>query len=83
MEGVSFHRLAQRELFDEAIQFYDSESPGLGAAFLNEVERCTQAIQKHPEAGQPSSEPSAGGLFAVFPMPSYIPSNLTAYECSR
>jgi plasmid stabilization system protein ParE len=51
MEGVSFHRLAQREL-DEAIQFYDAESPGLGAAFLNEVERCAQAIQKYPEAGQ-------------------------------
>ena len=51
MERVSFHRLAQREI-DDAIHFYNSESPGLGTAFLTEVERCTQAIQKYPEAGQ-------------------------------
>ena len=51
MERVSFHRLAQREL-DDAIQFYDTETLGLGTAFLNEVERCTQAIQTYPEAGQ-------------------------------
>ena len=48
---VSFHRLARREL-TEAAQFYDVESPGLGLSFLDEVEHCTQAILKHPEAGQ-------------------------------
>lgn len=51
MERVSYHRLARRELI-EAAQFYDSESPGLGSAFLDEVERCTQAIVDYPEAGQ-------------------------------
>ena len=51
MERVSFHRLARRE-FNEAAQFYDLESPGLGSAFLNEVERSTRAILEHPEAGQ-------------------------------
>jgi plasmid stabilization system protein ParE len=50
MERVSYHRLAQREL-NEAAQFYDSESPGLGSAFLDEIERCTQAIVNFPEAG--------------------------------
>ncbi len=49
MERVSYHRLARREL-NEAAQYYESESPGLGAAFLDEVERCTQAIVKFPEA---------------------------------
>ena len=51
MERVSFHRLAQREI-EEAVQFYNLESPGLGAAFLDEVEHCTQTILQYPEAGQ-------------------------------
>jgi plasmid stabilization system protein ParE len=50
MERVSYHRLARREL-NEAAQFYDSESLGLGSAFLDEVERCTRAIADYPEAG--------------------------------
>jgi len=50
MERVSFHRLARREL-NEAAHFYDSESPGLGSAFVDEVERCTRAILEYPEAG--------------------------------
>ncbi|MGQ0557125.1 MAG: type II toxin-antitoxin system RelE/ParE family toxin [Nitrospiraceae bacterium] len=35
---------------NEAAQYYESESPGLGAAFLDEVERCTHAIVTFPEA---------------------------------
>lgn len=50
MGQVSYHRLARREL-NEAAQYYESESSGLGAAFLDEVERCTQAIANFPEAG--------------------------------
>jgi toxin ParE1/3/4 len=50
MEFVSYHRLARREL-NEAAQFYDSENPGLGSAFLDEIERCTHAIVQFPEAG--------------------------------
>jgi plasmid stabilization system protein ParE len=50
MARVSYHRLARREL-NEAAQYYDSESPGLGSAFLDEVERCTQAIMNFHEAG--------------------------------
>ena len=46
-----FHALADREL-NEAAQYYESESPGLGFVFLKEVERCTGAIVDHPEAGQ-------------------------------
>ena len=51
MERVSFHRLARRELGDAAL-FYDLESPGLGSAFLDEVEHCTRTILEFPEAGQ-------------------------------
>ena len=50
MEHVSFHRLARRELSDAAL-FYDLESPGLGTAFLDEVEHCARAILEFPEAG--------------------------------
>jgi plasmid stabilization system protein ParE len=50
MERVSFHRLARRELSDAAL-FYDLESPGLGTAFLDEVEHCSRTILDFPEAG--------------------------------
>lgn len=45
-----FHRLARHELI-EAAEYYEGESPGLGAAFLDAVEACTAAILDHPEAG--------------------------------
>lgn len=63
---VSFHRLARREL-TEAAQFYDMESPGLGSSFLDEVERCTQAILKHPEAGPIVTGPVRRRLLPRFP----------------
>ena len=48
--NVSFHLLAERELNDAA-QYYELKSPGLGAAFLAAVESCCDAILAHPEAG--------------------------------
>lgn len=50
MDRSEFHRLAEYEL-NEAAQYYDLEEPGLGAAFLVEVDRCLQSIQAAPEAG--------------------------------
>ena len=50
MDRSAFHRLAAYEL-NEAAQYYDLEEPGLGAAFLEEVDRCLQSIQAAPEAG--------------------------------
>jgi toxin ParE1/3/4 len=47
---VSFHELAEREL-SEAAQYYDGKQPGLGAAFIADVRRCTDAILEYPEAG--------------------------------
>jgi len=46
---VTFHRLAERER-NEAAQYYDAECPGLGAAFLNEIQHCIQRILDYPEA---------------------------------
>jgi len=48
---VSFNPLAEQELNDAA-QYYELESAGLGIAFLSEVERCCASIVEHPEAGQ-------------------------------
>jgi plasmid stabilization system protein ParE len=50
MERPEFHQLAEHEL-NEAARYYDLEGPGLGAAFLEEVDRCLHSIQAHPEAG--------------------------------
>ena len=47
---VTFNELAERELND-AVQYFEHEQSGLGAAFLVEVRRCTSGITEHPEAG--------------------------------
>lgn len=47
---LSFHELADRELNDAA-QYYDREQAGLGAAFIADVQRCTDGILTHPEVG--------------------------------
>ena len=47
---VSFHDLAKLEL-NEAAQYYEGESPGLGQAFITAVERCAEEIVQYPEAG--------------------------------
>ena len=47
---VSFHDLAKLEL-NEAVEYYHSESAGLGQAFITEVERCTEEIVRYPDAG--------------------------------
>jgi toxin ParE1/3/4 len=50
MDRPEFHRLAEHEL-NEAAQYYDLEEPGLGSSFLEEVDRCLESIEAHPEAG--------------------------------
>ena len=47
---VSFHDLAKREL-NEAAEYHESESAGLGQAFITEVERSADEIVRYPEAG--------------------------------
>ena len=32
-------------------RYYDREQPGLGAALIGDVRRCTDAILEHPDAG--------------------------------
>jgi len=47
---LAFHRLADREL-NEAAQYYEGETPGLGLSFIREVERCVQLILENPHGG--------------------------------
>jgi hypothetical protein len=46
---IRFLEIAQIEL-DEAIEYYNYESPGLGDAFLTEVLKVLDRIGKFPEA---------------------------------
>lgn len=63
---VSFHHLAERELNDAAA-YYELESPGLGTAFIAEVERATEAIVQHPESGHRILGPVRRRLLHRFP----------------
>ena len=63
---VSFHPLAERELNDAA-QYYEIESPGLGAAFLLEVQRCYDGIARFPNGGHVVLESIRRRLVARFP----------------
>ena len=47
---ISFHQSAELEL-KEAAQYYESEVPGLGKAFVDEVEHALDQISLHPIPG--------------------------------
>jgi plasmid stabilization system protein ParE len=49
---VRFLQTAEFEL-DDAIRWYESQSPGLGNTFLIEVLAATDRIVRYPEAWQP------------------------------
>jgi toxin ParE1/3/4 len=64
--SVSFHPLAERELNDAA-QYYERESPGLGAAFLAEAQRCSDSLLEYPDSGQVASGTIRRRLLRRFP----------------
>jgi toxin ParE1/3/4 len=47
--SISIHEAAENELNDAA-DFYDLESPGLGETFINEIHRAIDLIARFPEA---------------------------------
>jgi plasmid stabilization system protein ParE len=53
--NVRFLDIAQREL-DEAVEYYNAESPGLGEQFLLEVLRTLERIKQYPEAWHPFTQ---------------------------
>jgi plasmid stabilization system protein ParE len=46
----SIHEVAEAEI-NEAADFYDLKSPGLGSVFIEEVERSIESITQFPDAG--------------------------------
>ena len=62
---TSFAPEAREELF-EAAEYYDSESPGLGASFLGTVQRALEHILLHPE-----SSPVARGKARIKSLPRF------------
>jgi len=46
---VKIHEAAEAEI-NEAADFYDIESPGLGTVFIDEIQRAIGNISLHPEA---------------------------------
>jgi plasmid stabilization system protein ParE len=52
--SIRTNSLASLEL-TEAVRWYESKRPGLGADFLDEVTRAINRLESNPEAGNPMS----------------------------
>ena len=52
---IRFLDIAQREL-DEAVEYYNAESPGLGDQFLLEVLSALERIRQYPSAWHPFTQ---------------------------
>jgi plasmid stabilization system protein ParE len=50
--AARFHEAARAE-FHAAAEFYESKMPGLGSAFVTEVERAAEYIVARPTVGAP------------------------------
>ena len=66
IRAVSFHEAAEGEL-NEAADFYDLECPGLGAAFIDELQRTLETIVRFPEASPLIQERVRRKILIKFP----------------
>lgn len=63
---LRFDAAAEREL-NEAVDFYDLESPGLGDVFLSEAEHALAQVTAFPEAAQPLRDGIRRRILHKFP----------------
>ncbi len=63
---IRFLDVAQQEL-DEAVDYFNSESPGLGDDFLGEMLKALDRIGRHPMAWHPCSTRTRRCLLRRFP----------------
>lgn len=63
---IKFLDVAKQEL-DEAITYYETESPGLGNDFLNEALNALDRVGKHPDAWHQCSARTRRCLLRRFP----------------
>lgn len=66
MIGYRFLLPAEEEM-TEASVFYEAATSGLGAGFLDEVQRVIDILREHPELGQPVGRGLRRGLLHRFP----------------
>ena len=52
---ITFLKPAEQEL-SEAVEYYETQSPGLGFELFEEVWNAIERISQHPEAWQPLSQ---------------------------
>ncbi len=64
--SLRFDAAAEREL-NEAVDFYELESPGLGDVFLTEVEHTLAQVEAFPEAAEPLRDAVRRRLLHTFP----------------
>ena len=63
---LSIHEAAEAEI-NEAADFYDIESPGLGSVFIDEIQRAIGNISEFPEAASLVRGRVRKRLIAKFP----------------
>ena len=63
---IRFLDIAQIEL-NEAIKYFENESPGLGEDFLKEVLKSLDRVGRHPQAWHPYSKRTRRCLLRKFP----------------
>ena len=63
---IPFLEIAQKEL-DDAIEYYNYESPGLGDVFLAEILNALERIAEFPEAWHPISKRTRRAQTRRFP----------------
>jgi toxin ParE1/3/4 len=51
IKSASFHPMAEIEM-NEAAEYYEVREPGLGNAFIDEVERAINSILQNPDSAQ-------------------------------
>ena len=77
---IRFLAVAEIEL-DEAIEYYNHESPGLGGEFLTEILHALDRICRFPEAWHPCSKRGAKiSNPAVPPTASFINKDRTKFS---
>lgn len=60
--SISVHEAAELEI-NEAADFYDLESPGLGSAFLDEIQKAIELVSLLPESAPRRSKVRMLNLF--------------------
>ena len=73
---------AQREI-QEAFDWYEERSEGLGAEFLRTADACLSGVQRNPDAYQKVHSEVHRALFRRFPMHSFISSLCTGQKLNN